>query len=182
MDHTSEERPMAESWCGVTRGFVHEAAVGASIEWYTPEWIFQALATSFDLDPCSPGLEKTFVPARKAYTKEDDGLSQPWHGHVWCNPPYGRGIDAWMQRCAEHGDAIALVPSRTDTVWFQEMAESADLLLFVKQRIKFHPGSIESPNNGSPGAGSVLVAWGERAVKELKGAAITGVRVSGAEL
>lgn len=26
----------------------------------------------------------------KFYTRADDGLNQPWHGNVWCNPPYSR--------------------------------------------------------------------------------------------
>ena len=39
-------------------GFVHEAAVGNSVEWYTPKSVFDALGVGFDLDVCSPGLDK----------------------------------------------------------------------------------------------------------------------------
>ena len=35
--------------------------------------VFVALGLIFDLDPCSPGPAH-WVPARKIYTKEDDGL------------------------------------------------------------------------------------------------------------
>lgn len=31
------------------------------------------------------------------YTIEDDGLVQPWHGSVWCNPPYS-DCGAWVRK------------------------------------------------------------------------------------
>ena len=42
-------------------GFVHEAAVGNSVEWYTPKSVFDALGVGFDLDVCSPGDRKSHV-------------------------------------------------------------------------------------------------------------------------
>jgi hypothetical protein len=42
---------------------------------------------AIDLDPCSPGPGH-WVPARKIYTKADDGLRQPWESLVWVNPLY----------------------------------------------------------------------------------------------
>ena len=66
-------------------GFVHEAAVGNSVEWYTPKSVFDALGVGFDLDVCSPGLDKTWVPAERALTIAEDGLTSPWNGFVWCN-------------------------------------------------------------------------------------------------
>src|SRR6476659_5615033 len=59
----------------------HEPCIGATDDWYTPPDIFDALGLIFDLDPCSPGPAH-WVPARKIYTKEDDGLVQPWSGTV----------------------------------------------------------------------------------------------------
>ena len=35
--------------------------------------------------------------AKRFYTIDDDGLSQPWDGQVWCNPPYS-GLDAWLAK------------------------------------------------------------------------------------
>jgi hypothetical protein len=45
-----------------------------------------------DLDPASSVLanEVGGINARKIFTIEDDGLSQPWSGRVWLNPPGGR--------------------------------------------------------------------------------------------
>lgn len=38
-------------------------------EWYTPEWLFEALGVQFDLDPCSPGAPPSRVPAREDWRK-----------------------------------------------------------------------------------------------------------------
>lgn len=53
-----------------------------NVEWYTPPQIFEALGMHFDLDPCSPGVGKSFVPANTHYTRADDGLAAPWAGSV----------------------------------------------------------------------------------------------------
>lgn len=140
-------------------GFGHEVAHNENIEWYTPRYIFDALAVRFDLDPCSPGADKCCVPALKHYTVEDDGLRQPWGGFVWCNPPYGKHTGVWLRRMAEHNNGIALVFARTGTSWFQEVAGSCSSLVFVAKRIGFISGATGEPA-GSPGADSVLMGWG----------------------
>ena len=55
-----------------------EPSIGESDEWYTPAYVFDALGCRFDLDVAAP-LMPTKVPADRFYTKEDDGLSSPWH-------------------------------------------------------------------------------------------------------
>ena len=58
-------------------------------DWPTPQWLADQLAAefgAFDLDPAaSPDNAKAPV----FFTEADDGLSQPWKGRVWLNPPYG---------------------------------------------------------------------------------------------
>lgn len=147
-----------------TRGLVHEAQRGESVEWYTPPRIFDALGETYDLDPCSPGAGKSFVPADAHFTIEDDGLSQVWgkHRFVWVNPPYGAQTAKWMRKLAEHGNGIALVFARTDVAWFHEVAPRASAICLVKGRIHFYQGSTDNPG-GTPGAGSMLLAFGDRA-------------------
>jgi hypothetical protein len=59
----------------------HEPCIGASDDWYTPPEIFAARGLQFDLDPCAPvDRANYFVPADRFYTKDDDGLTQAWHG------------------------------------------------------------------------------------------------------
>ena len=144
------------------RGFQHESQINESIEWYTPPEIFTTLNTTFDLDPCSPGEGKDFVPARKRYTIHDDGLVQPWDGFVWLNPPYGRETGKWLKKLAHHGDGIALVFARTDVNWFHETARSASSLCFIARRVRFYKGGNEC-RGGSPGAGSMLIGFGNTA-------------------
>lgn len=124
--------------------------------------IFDSLGLVFDLDPCSPGEGKSFVPARRHYTVEDDGLTSPWFGTVWMNPPYGPHTKTWMEKLSEHGDGIALVFARTDVQWFQQFGTRADVVCFIDGRIRFYQGSTEK-RGGSPGAGSMLLAFGPTA-------------------
>lgn len=148
------------------RGFTHESSVNQSQEWFTPPEMFEALGLTFDLDPCSPGQGKSFVPARRVLTKEDDGLTTPWGDPattmVFMNPPYGRLTAPFMRKFAEHGNGIALVFARTDTKWFQESAGEADVVCFISGRVRFFKGNT-TDRAGTPGAGSMLVAYGREA-------------------
>ena len=86
-------------------------------EWYTPQWLFRAAGVTFDLDVCAPldPMLRT-CPAHTYYTVHDDGLTQPWHGLVWMNPPYSRA-EPWVQRWAQHPDALAILPALPEVAW-----------------------------------------------------------------
>ena len=140
----------------------------ASDEWYTPLEIINACG-EFDLDPCAP-VKRLWDTAKKHYTKEDDGLKQEWEGRVWLNPPYSKPlIDKFVEKLANHGNGIALLYARVDNKMFHEIVfKKASALFFLRKRIKFYKpdGTI----GGSPGTGSVLVAFGkenERALEDL---------------
>ena len=119
-------------------------------EWYTPPEIIQSVIEvmgHIDLDPCSP--QTPTIPAGNHYTKEDDGLSQPWHGNVYMNPPYGREISRWVDYLVEEycawniEQAIALVPARTDTKWFNFL--SGFPWCAVRGRLKFSGSKNSAP-------------------------------------
>lgn len=78
-------------------------------DYYTPRWIFDALETQFDLDVAAPPGGISWLPASHYYTIEDDGLSQPWTGRVWMNPPYSN-VTPWIHRFIDHGNGIGIVP------------------------------------------------------------------------
>ena len=101
-----------------------------SDEWNTPDNIIKRVVGVLgviDLDPCSNDNETPNIPARQHYTKEDDGLLYPWSAKVYMNPPYGREIPDWIDKLIDEYnsgvvvEAIALVPSRTDTKWFRKL-------------------------------------------------------------
>jgi hypothetical protein len=80
----------------------------ASPEWATPQDFFDKLNAEFGftLDPCST---KENAKCKKFYTQEDDGLSKSWKGErVFCNPPYGRVIGKWVEKCRGGGLTCAL--------------------------------------------------------------------------
>jgi len=109
-------------------------------DWLTPPEILNALGI-FDLDPCS-SEHQPWATACHHLTIRDDGLSKPWVGRVWCNPPYGPFASKWLERCADHGNAIAFVFARTETAMFQDHVwPKADGLLFLRGRVQFRlPG------------------------------------------
>lgn len=133
---------------------------GVTVEWYTPPGVFRALGLEFDLDPCAPMGGLPWIPARRFLSLADDGLSQPWAGRVWLNPPYGRQTEAWMRKLAAHGDGIALVFARTETEWWQETVPASSAVCFIAGRLTF-VASDGLPGSSNAGAPSALVAFGE---------------------
>lgn len=105
----------------------------------TPQEFFDKLDAvhGFTLDACA-----TAENAKCAvfFTREDDALRQDWRGVVWMNPPYGRGIGAWMRKAYEASRAgakvVCLIPARTDTAWWHEYA-ARGAVEFVRGRLKF---------------------------------------------
>jgi len=150
----------------------HHSARAMKDEWLTPPGIVSALG-EFDLDPCSP-VDRPWPTAKQHYTISDDGLALPWHGRVFCNPPYGLEAANWLNKLAGHGNGIALIFARTETqMFFDHVWSKADALLFFKGRLYFHhvDGSRAAANAGAP---SVLVAYGKSNADCLAGSEIVG--------
>ena len=115
----------------------------ATDNWSTPQDFFDKLNDEFHftLDVCA---DETNHKCEHYYTKEIDGLSRPWIGTIWCNPPYGRKIGEWVRRAylsSNIGSAtvVMLLPARTDTRWFHEYIynKSNTEIRFIKGRLKF---------------------------------------------
>lgn len=111
----------------------------------TPFHIVEAVEETLggiDLDPCSNSRTDPNVPAREVFVEEDDGLTQRWSGRVFVNPPYGNVLGNWVMKCVaeyEEGEvteAILLVPSRTDTRWFDRLHPYPRC--YIQGRLKFH--------------------------------------------
>ncbi len=150
----------------------HQSARMNTDVWLTPPSIIKTLGP-FDLDPCAPEI-RPWDTARRHYTKKQDGLSMPWCGYVWMNPPYGKDTHIWMNRLASHGNGIALIFARTETDMFVESVwKKASSILFIHGRLYFHheDGSKAKENSGAP---SVLVGYGPIADRRLKHCGIEG--------
>lgn len=107
--------------------------------WYTPKWVFDGLAVTFDLDVASPPGGVPWVPARQHFTEDDDGLAHPWHGVVWCNPPYSAPTD-WCRRFAEHPDMALLIRADLSTGGPLTALRAADALWAPHGRLEFVDG------------------------------------------
>lgn len=144
--------------------------------WRTPQDLLASILAAagrseFDLDPCSPSSDGP-VPALVRWTEADDGLSQPWRGLVFVNPPYSRALPRWVAKCADEANAgavvIGLVPSRTDTRWWHESVAGRADVIALRGRLKFGGGQHSAPFP------SAIVIWGDPGLAERVAAAIPG--------
>jgi hypothetical protein len=148
-----------------------------SSEWYTPPAIFESMPdVEFDMDVASPGaVVVPWIPARRHLTQEDDGLSAPWEGLCFMNPPFGvrYGVRDWITRFLRHGDGVALLPSNSYTRWWHDICDGSDATLFIKGYVTFV--SPRGPLTTRASFGSSMFAIGERGVAALRLAAQNGL-------
>lgn len=114
-------------------------------EWYTPRFILQrARATmgGIDLDPASCPIAQKNVQAKRFFTKEDDGLTKPWRGKVWLNPPYCDGnmtlfVEKLLKELPHIDQAMLLSHNHLDTRWAQALLEKAEVSINLSGRTRF---------------------------------------------
>lgn len=73
--------------------------------WETPRGLFQTLDREFGfrLDAAASAHN---AKCARYYDIEADGLASDWgDGPVWLNPPYGRQIAPWMDKCADYAES-----------------------------------------------------------------------------
>jgi len=150
-------------------------------EWYTPAPFIKAAREAMggiDVDPASCPLANETVEAAKYYTAEDDGLTRPWVGRVWLNPPYAQPLirqfcEGLVKRYQE-GEvraACVLVNNGTETAWGQALLSHAAAVCFPKSRIKFYsPEGTKS----SPLQGQLVAYFGDDAERFAKAFAELG--------
>jgi hypothetical protein len=134
--------------------------------WFTPK-VFIDVLGPFDLDPCTQS-KRPFNTAKLHYCGDlnEDGLTLPWNGRVWLNPPYGKSTGTWLETLANHGNGIALVFARTETQWAQITLDKCDGVNFLSGRINFIREDGGKSTNA--GTGSMLIAFGKENVNAIK--------------
>lgn len=116
-------------------------------DWYTPEEYLAAareVMGSIDLDPASSDTAQAIVQAKSYHTIDNSGLTVPWAGKVWLNPPYSATeIQQFIKKLLLHweegdiSEAIVLTNNSTDTTWFHDLLDSVSRVCFTKGRIGF---------------------------------------------
>jgi len=140
-------------------------------EWLTPPHIVESLG-EFNLDPCSP-VNRPWATAKHHFTEIDDGLSREWFGRVWCNPPYGKETFTWLDKLHRHGNGIALIFARTETIGFHEQIwNKADAIFFFKGRLAFH--YVDGRKRYVANAPSCLVCYGKENIEYVKSSGLKG--------
>ncbi len=142
-----------------------------SDDYYTPSWVFEALGLEFDTDPAQPIGGCPWIPVKKYYTILDDGLSQPWTGRVWMNPPYSRPTP-WVERFIQHGNGIML-SFYSKARWFNNCWDLCDGIVPLPAKMMFVKPSGEEAGIFMPTA---LFAMGEENVEALKRSGLGRVR------
>jgi hypothetical protein len=140
-------------------------------DWETPEELLEALVleflgctherpseSAFDLDPCATEESNTAIICY-SLDQGEDGLLLPWYGDVFVNPPYGRSVGRWVEKCYNEvllGNAVtvvALLPASTGAEWFQKWVMQATEVRLLKGRIKFVGTKDPAPFD------SVVAVW-----------------------
>lgn len=138
-------------------------------EWYTPPEIVAMVREVLDdieLDPMSCPVANKTVGAQKFYTKEQDGLSQPWKAKsLFMNPAYGKGGGAGraldkLDREYKAGNvkqAVALFHARIGEPWFDRIWDYA--VCFTVEGIAFVPGDGRT-GTGKARTGQAIIYLG----------------------
>jgi len=118
--------------------------------WLTPDILLKPVRDFFGgdipLDPATQASNPT--NAKIFFTKDDNGLEQPWDFPVFVNPPYGKIIQDWCSKI--HQEAVrmparpilALLPcgsGRPGTRYWQRdiFQKHLNIICYVKGRINF---------------------------------------------
>jgi len=127
-------------------------------EWYTPSQYIEKARNAMggiDLDPASCHDAQQTIRAKQYFTyktEDDNGLTRPWAGNVWINPPFTEVL-AFADKLISHleaadvDQAIVLTNNNTDTLWWHKMAELANGVCFTKGRISFYNSAGEAKGN-----------------------------------
>jgi phage N-6-adenine-methyltransferase len=147
-----------------------EEATGISDAYGTPEELIdlvRAVMGGIDCDPASNTVAQQTVQAAVYHTPADNGLTKPWYGRVFLNPPYSRNsmfpTKLLAERCAGRTtEAIVLVNNMGTSVWFQCLMIAADANCHASKRTRFIDPRTGRPSERDPPYSQVFFYFGPR--------------------
>lgn len=128
-----------------------------SNEWTTPQDFYLKLCERFnftvDLACTTENQKAEYGFCTDLYI---DSLQVDWAGFnksiggwMWCNPPYGREIGAWVKKAYEESlkgaKIVLLIPSRTDTSYWHDYIFDKAEIEFIRGRLKFGDAKHSAP-------------------------------------
>ena len=124
-------------------------------DWATPQALFDKLNAyhQFDLDAAASSTNHKvdrWLGLDHPQIERRDALACDWDGErVWLNPPYGRVLNLWVAKAANHvhrnkAEVVLLLPALTDTRWFHDYCIN-HAVEFIKGRVKFGDGKASAP-------------------------------------
>jgi hypothetical protein len=119
-------------------------------KWFTPLWVIdlvRAVLPDIDLDPCTEEIPQKWINATRYYTEATNGLTRPWFGHMFINPPFDQ-TEKWLgkfyidtemdfrQKENTIKDSMILVNSNLGYKWYEKLWRKYPVCCFEK-RIAF---------------------------------------------
>jgi DNA N-6-adenine-methyltransferase (Dam) len=116
-------------------------------EWFTPRDVIKAARATLgaiDIDPASHPHPQSWIRARTFYTKADDGLSRPWKGRVFLNPPYSRDLLGRFVakllaelKAGNVSAAVLLTNTSSASAWYHDALAACSALCTPRGRVRF---------------------------------------------
>jgi site-specific DNA-methyltransferase (adenine-specific) len=134
----------------------------ATDRWHTPEALYLALEKEFSFT-IDVAADEGNAKCDRFVDREQDALSIEWAGEtVFCNPPYGRELTAWIEKgmlSAQDGGAtvVMLLPARTGNRWFHRYCLPHAEIRFVQGRLNFQKTNVQAKRFRSPFDSMVVI-------------------------
>lgn len=110
--------------------------------WFTPDDLYQEFVERYGPFTLDVAATERNAKCEEYYTEEVNGLTMPWSGRVWCNPPYQKLIQ-WVKKAFDETQAgnceiaVLLLPAHTSTEWFHDYVLPHAELYWVRGKRKF---------------------------------------------
>lgn len=92
----------------------------------TPKWYYDGLVSVFGKFTLDAAATAKDALCKRFLTKEKNGLTTPWSGRVFCNPPFAQS-DLWVKKAYEEMahrrvESVLVLPVGCSQLWYQKYA------------------------------------------------------------